>query len=102
MDLKNREVVGFRPIKTFRALPQATNYQEGAKCGRPHMGNLVGMVETGESRTPRPETPLIGYATSLFGDLISLLLTPADEIQQRPADEICGPNYRRPWGSIPE
>lgn len=27
------------------------------------------MVETGESRTPRPKGPLVGCATSLFGDL---------------------------------
>ena len=60
------------------------------------------MVETGESRTPRPETPLIGYATSVFGILVSLAPTPADGIRQRPADEVCGPGYRRRWGSIPE
>ena len=65
---------------------------------------LVGthMVETGESRTPRPETPLIGYATSLFGALISLPPTPADKIRRRPADKIYGPKYRRRRGSIPE
>ena len=66
------------------------------------MGNLVGMVETGESRTPRPETPLSEYATSLFGGLVSRMPTLADGIWQPPADEICGPRYRRPWGSIPE
>ena len=60
------------------------------------------MVETGESRTPRPETSLIGYATSVFGALVSLLRTPADGIRQPPADKIYGPEYRRPWGSIPE
>ena len=60
------------------------------------------MVETGESRTPRPETPLIGYATSVFGDLVSLLRAPADGIHQRPADKVYGPGYRRPWDSIPE
>ena len=34
-------------------------------------GVLVGesLVETGESRTPRPKGPLVGYATGLFGDL---------------------------------
>ncbi len=66
-----------------------------------HLG-LGEMVETGESRTPRPETPLIGYATSLFGALILLPPTPADGIRQRPADEIYGPVYRRRQGSIPE
>ena len=60
------------------------------------------MVETGESRTPRPETPLIGYATSVFGDLVSLLGTPADRMPQPPADKVYGPEYRCPWGSIPE
>ena len=30
----------------------------------------VGMVETGESRTPRPKGPLARYATSLSGDLM--------------------------------
>ena len=60
------------------------------------------LVETGESRTPRPETPLSGYATSLFGALVLLPPTPADGIRQRPADKICGPAYRRRWGSIPE
>ena len=66
-----------------------------------HLG-LGELVETGESRTPRPETPLIGYATSVFGVLVSLAPTPADGIRQRPADEVCGPGYRRRWGSIPE
>ena len=66
------------------------------RFGPPRMGNLEGMVETGESRTPRPETPLIGYATSVSGDLISLLKTPADRIQQSPADKIYGPGYRCP------
>ena len=54
--------------------------------GPPHMGNLDGMVETGESRTPRPETPLSEYATSLFGGLVSRLPTLADGIWQPPAD----------------
>ncbi len=27
------------------------------------------LVETGESRTPRPKGPLVGYTTSLFGVL---------------------------------
>ena len=66
------------------------------------MVNQDEMVETGESRTPRPETPLSGYATSLFGALVLLSPTPADGMQQQPADKIYGPGYRRLWGSIPE
>ena len=49
-----------------------------------------GMVETGESRTPRPETSLSRCATSLFGVLISPLRTLADRIPWQPTDKNYG------------
>ena len=36
---------------------------------KPGGDSLVFLVETGEGRTPRPEDPLIGYTTGLFGGL---------------------------------
>ena len=62
---------------------------------------IVGLVETGESRTPRPETSLSGYATSLFGALLSLSPPPADGILQQPADKTVAARLSASWGLHP-
>ena len=46
------------------------------------------LVETGEGRTPRPEGPISGYTTSLFGDLFSPPEASTDGVFEKPADQL--------------
>ena len=46
------------------------------------------LVETGEGRTPRPEGPISGSTTSLFGGLFSPPEASTDGVFEKPADHL--------------
>ena len=72
-DLDEKRVVGLAPKDVFFA-PILAMAERDNVAGLPGEGILLeGMVETGESRTPRPEGAPGGCATGLSGALLSPL-----------------------------
>ena len=79
LDLRSRRIAAIRPKQGFQELlTRSIQRLKHAPCillSPDEVRELqnVGMVETGEGRTPRPKGPLVGYATSLSGDLFLTL-----------------------------
>ena len=90
VDLDQRAVVGLLPKPDYCTSMLAMADRHDVAIRPAVTGSLLGMVETGESRTPRPETSLTRCATSLFGVLISPLRTLADRIPWQPTDKNYG------------
>ena len=77
LDLKTKRISGIKPRPGFESLlGHAIHQAYGSTCALLSQDELqtipnVGMVETGEGRTPRPEGTQLEYATGLAGYLIS-------------------------------
>ena len=67
--LDNRGIIGLSPEPTFLALRPAIEGRRERRTWEARGVVLEGLVETGEGRTPRPEGPMYGSTTSLFGAL---------------------------------
>ena len=58
VDLENREVVGFRPVKAFNALPQAMDYREDVEVWpNPAWGIYTGWWRRGRVALPVQKLP---------------------------------------------
>lgn len=77
LDLAAKRVTAIKPKPGFgELLAHAIRHATTSSClllSQEEMKELqnVGLVETGEGRTPRPKGPLVKYTTSLSGSLIS-------------------------------
>ena len=70
VDLDTRRIIGLVPKEAFLAPILAMAERDDVEVIEEKGGVLLGKVETGESRTPRPKGPLARYTTSLSGDLM--------------------------------
>ena len=102
VDLDTREVVGLLPKETFLAPIMAMADRTNVALVDSKKECLVGMVETGESRTPRPEEPIIRIYYKLVRRFVLGLFRHRRRILERPSRLNFGRPYRRLVGRIPD
>ena len=67
VELATQKVIGLAPKGTFLGPIMAIAERDDMAVLSGDGSVLLGLVETGEGRTPRPKGPLARYATSLSG-----------------------------------
>ncbi len=86
IDARDKSIVAIKPKPAFRPIFQVASTKKDSKIhiiteplGSSPKGSVVFLVETGESRTPRPEKDCPEYATGLAGYLfLPFELQPAE------------------------